>query len=144
MSSTIDANVLLYASDSSSDRHDEAKRFLRSWASGPELVYVFWPTVMAYLRIATHPRIFKEPLPRSVAASNVASLVQLDHVQTGSESERFWELFQSTTSDVVVQGNLVPDAHLVTLMRQFGVAEIWTRDRDFLKFDAIRVRDPFA
>jgi predicted nucleic acid-binding protein len=37
----------------------------------------------------------------------------------------------------------VPDAHLATLMRQYGVRTIYTRDRDFRRFDGIDVRDPF-
>ena len=41
-------------------------------------------------------------------------------------------------------GNLVPDTHLVVLMRQHGVKEIWTGDRDFRKFDGIVARDPFT
>jgi predicted nucleic acid-binding protein len=43
-----------------------------------------------------------------------------------------------------VRGNLVPDAHLVALMRQHGVSTIWSHDRDFLKFPGIKVQDPFA
>jgi len=29
-------------------------------------------------------------------------------------------------------------------MRQHGATTIWSRDRDFLKFRGIKVRDPFA
>jgi uncharacterized protein len=45
---------------------------------------------------------------------------------------------------MVVRGNLVPDAHLVALMRENEVVSIWTHDRDFRKFEGIRVSDPFA
>lgn len=144
MSSTVDANVLLYASDSSSEYHGHAEQFLRRWASGPDLVYLFWPTAMAYLRIATHPRIFENPLSPDVAVANISSLLTLAHVRTGGEDDMFWETFLATTSDVVVRGNLVPDAHLAALMHQHGVSDIWSRDRDFRKFEGIRVRNPFT
>jgi hypothetical protein len=98
---------------------------------------------MSYLRIATHPAIFEHPLDPEIARANVGSLLALPHVRTGSEDERFWETWQQTTGDVVVRGNLVPDAHLASLMLQHGVSEIWTRDRDLRKFEGIRVRDPF-
>jgi predicted nucleic acid-binding protein len=39
---------------------------------------------------------------------------------------------------------LVPDAHLVALMRENGVRRIWTSDRDFRRFDGIEARDPFV
>lgn len=47
------------------------------------------------------------------------------------------------TADEQTRGNAVPDAHLAALMRQHGVATIYTRDRDFLRFDGIRPLDPF-
>ncbi len=143
MSSTVDANILLYASDASSPYSASAEAFLRAWAAGPDLVYLFWPTVMAYLRIATHPVIFENPLDPAEAAGNVRALLDLPHARTGSETERFWEMWTTTTQGFTVRGNLVPDAHLVALMREHGVNTIWSRDRDLLKFDGIRVADPF-
>ena len=47
MSSTLDANLLLYASDEASPFHARAVTFLEQVARGPELLYLFWPTVMA-------------------------------------------------------------------------------------------------
>jgi predicted nucleic acid-binding protein len=43
-----------------------------------------------------------------------------------------------------VRGNLVPDAHVATILFQHGVRTIYTNDRDFLKFESIEARDPFA
>jgi predicted nucleic acid-binding protein len=45
MSYSVDVNVLLYASDKSSDRHDAARRFLQSCASTPELLCLTWPRI---------------------------------------------------------------------------------------------------
>ena len=143
MSATLDANLLLYASDESSPFHTRAIDFLNELASGPELVYVFWPTVMAYLRVATHPAVFARPLSSAAALANVENLLRLPHVQTVGEGERFWEAFGEVASEAAPTGNLVPDAHLVALMRENGVRTIWTNDRDYRRFDGIRVRDPF-
>jgi len=43
----------------------------------------------------------------------------------------------------VPAGNLVSDAHLVALMLENDVPTIWTRDRDFRRFQGIEERDPF-
>jgi predicted nucleic acid-binding protein len=40
-------------------------------------------------------------------------------------------------------GNLVHDAHIAALLREHGVEEIWTADRDFVRFPGLRVHDPF-
>ncbi len=144
MSFAIDAHLLLYASDASSSFHDRATAFLHRCAEGPELVYLTWPAVMAYLRIATHPAIFEHPLSPGEAAANIESLMRGAHVRTITEQEGFWAVYREVTEDIAVRGNLVPDAHLAALLLQNGVVTLWTHDRDFLKFPGIRVRDPFA
>ena len=144
MSAAIDVNPLLYASDSSSPFHAAALAFVERVAAGPELVYVFWPTAMAYLRIATHPSIFAQPLSSREALANLGALLGLPHVRSPGEDTGFWPAFRSIADEIAPRGNLVPDTHLVALMRANGVDGIWTRDRDYLKFDGIRMLDPFA
>jgi uncharacterized protein len=143
LSFTFDVNVLLYASDETSEHHVRARAFLDSVAGSDDLVYLFWPTVMAYLRIATHPAIFEQPLPPAEAAANIERLLGLPHVQTVGEQERFWSSFRRAARGADARGNLVPDAHMVALMIENGVRTIWTHDRDYRRFSEIESRDPF-
>lgn len=143
MSFTLDANVLLYASDEASGYHVQARAFLERVAGGDELVYLFWPTVMAYVRVATHPAVFEHPLPPADAEANIDALLSLAHVQTAGEQDRFWLSYRRVARDADCRGNLVPDAHLVALMIENGVRTIWTHDRDYRRFPGIEVRDPF-
>ena len=144
MSFTFDANVLLYASDEASPYHGKARAFLERVVSGEEIDYLFWPPVMAYLRIATHPAIFEQPLALDRALANVDQLLGLPHVQTVGEQDRFWPTYRGVADEADARGNLVSDAHLVALMVENGVRTIWTRDRDFRRFPEIESRDPFA
>jgi toxin-antitoxin system PIN domain toxin len=144
MSYSVDVNVLLYASDTSSDRHDAAHQFLRSCASTPEVFCLTWPTLMSYLRIATHPRIFAAPLSPAEALGNVTALLSLPHARAVSEREGFLEAYAHVVGDVTVRGNLVPDGHVATILFQHGVRTLYTNDRDFLKFESLEVKNPFA
>jgi toxin-antitoxin system PIN domain toxin len=144
MSYTVDANVLLYASDESSPVHVRARELVGRLADGPEIAYLFWPTVMAYLRIATHPAVFTRPLSITEAVGNIEQLLTRPHVRTTGEGEAFWRSFRVVAEDALPSGNLVPDAHLVALMLENDVRTIWTRDRDFRRFPRVEVRDPFA
>lgn len=144
MSYTLDANVLLYATDEASDLHRPAIELVERIALGPDLVYLFWPTVMAYLRIATHPAIFGRPLSANEAVANVEQLLDRAHVQSPGEREGFWGRYREVVEDVAPTGNLVPDAQIVALMLEHGVRTIWTRDRDYRTFRGIEVIDPFA
>ena len=66
------------------------------------------------------------------------------HIRAVGECDGFWPLYRRVADPMPVRGNLVTNAHIVTLMHQHGVREIWTNDRDFRKFDGIIVRDPFT
>ncbi len=144
MSLTLDANVLLYASDASSTVHERARTFVERVAEGPEIAYVFWPTIMAYLRIATHPAIFAHPLSIGEAIGNVERLLARPHVRTTGETDMFWRVLRQVVDDALPSGNLVPDAHVAALMLENDVRTIWTRDRDYRRFPRIEARDPFA
>jgi toxin-antitoxin system PIN domain toxin len=144
MSATIDANVLLYASDESSSFHAKAAELLERLSRGPDLLYLFWPVLMGYLRIATHPAIFARPLSLGSATANVGQLLALPHARAAGEGVDFWHNYNRATTDMVVRGNLVSDAHLVALMVENGVGTIWSHDRDLRKFEGVQVRDPFA
>ena len=143
MSVTLDANILLYASDASSARQDVAIRLLEQVATGPEIAYLFWPTIMAYLRIATHPAVFDRPLAADDAIANIEALLSRPHVRAPGEQPEFWRRYRSVATDARPAGNLVPDAHLVALMAENEVRTVWTHDRDFRRFQGIEVRDPF-
>ncbi len=142
MSTTVDANVLVYASNETDALHDRAVALVRRLAAGPELVYLFWPVLLGYLRIVTHPGILSTPLSPVIAIRNVEALLDRPHVRAPGEADGFWPLFRATAGERV-RGNDVPDAHIAALMRQHGVRLIYTRDRDFRRFDSIEARDPF-
>ena len=89
MSSAVDVNVMLYASDQSSRYHDTAVELLDRLAGGPELLYVFWPVAIGYLRMSTHPAIFPRPLSPEDALYNVEQLIGLPHARTAGEAEGF-------------------------------------------------------
>lgn len=144
MSYSLDVNVLLYASDRSSHRHEAARQFLESCATQPEMLYLTWPTLMAYLRIATHPSIFATPLTPDEALSNIDALLALPHARVVSQHDGFMEAYRHVTASMSVRGNLVPDAHVAAILFQSGVRTMCSNDRDFRKFESLDVRDPFA
>ena len=146
MSFCIDVNILLCASDAGCPEHAKASAFLESCANGTEVFCLAWLTLMSYLRMATHPAIFSKPLSHEDAASNVDALLALPQLRVIGEGEGdgFWKHYRRLAAELPVRGNLVPDAHLATLMRQHGVKTIYTRDKDFRKFTGLAVRDPLA
>jgi toxin-antitoxin system PIN domain toxin len=144
MSRTVDTNILVHATHAASPFHERARALVEHLVAGPTLAYVFWPAVLGYLRLVTHPNILASPLSSDEAMSNVEALIAPSHIRLVGEGDDFWACFRMVAVDVKPRGNLVPDAHLVALMREHGVSTIWSHDRDLRKFRGITVKDPFS
>jgi uncharacterized protein len=142
LSATLDTNILVYASNERDPAHRVARSLLERLTAGPDLLYLFWPTLLGYVRLVTNPRILTRPLGPVAAVENVSGLVRLPHVRTPGEADGFWDLYRATAGDRL-RGNDVPDGHIATLMRQHGVRVIYSRDRGFRRFEGIQVLDPF-
>ena len=143
MSVSVDANILVYAANIEDPLHQPAKALVQRLSGGPDLLYLFWPTIMAYLRITTNPRALQAPLAADRAVENIDGLLRLPHVVSPSEGKPFWSTYLASGGRAA-RGNMVPDTHLASLMRENGVRILYTRDRGFRRFDFLDVRDPFA
>jgi toxin-antitoxin system PIN domain toxin len=141
MSSTVDVNVLVGAANRDDPHHDACRTLVERLAAGPELWHLFWPVISGYVRITTSPRILQRPDTVRSALESVRLLLASPSVRVHGELDGFYAWFVAAQAEAT-GGNDVPGAHLVALMRQHGVATIYTRDRGFRRFDGVTVRDP--
>lgn len=88
MSFAIDANILVHASDESSVVHPAAVLFLRRCAARTDAFCLAWVTISAYLRIVTHPSVFRRPLSPEEAMANIDGLITLPQVRVLSGRRR--------------------------------------------------------
>ena len=142
MSASIDANILVYADTLDDPDHGQARALIDQLVTGRDLLYLFWPTIFAYLHISTNPRILRHPITPSVAVRNIDGLLSLPHVMAPGERDGFWRTYLDS-GGAAVRGDAVPDTHLASLMRENGVRILYTRDKGFRRFDFLDVRDPF-
>jgi toxin-antitoxin system PIN domain toxin len=145
LSYSIDVNILLYASDQSSSLYSRARDFLKASAAKDEPLYLCYLTVMSYIRMSTHPRIFTRPLTPAEAMENVEALASLPQARLIGEREGFLDLYKEVTKPVAVRANLVPDAHLLSILRQHGVSTLYTTNvGDFRKLGCSDARNPLV
>ena len=137
----VDANLLLYAYDSTAPEHPNARRWLEDVLAKPEPVLLPWQSIYAFLRIATNPRAWRTPLTVEEARAIVDEWLSLPNVITPSPTERHWEILREFLADSQCRGPLVADAVLAALAMEHG-AELCTNDRDFSRFPKLRVVNP--
>lgn len=139
----VDANLLLYAVDSTSPHHRVAARWLESTLAGSRRVAIPWQTIGAFVRISTHPRITTEPLTGPQASEFVADWLALDNVWIPSTTERTATILGDIIRETHATGNLITDAQLAALAIEHGLA-VYSADSDFARFDAVRWENPLA
>jgi len=139
----IDANLLLYAYDASSEHHQAARVWLEKTLSAPVPVRLAWVTVLAFLRIGTNRRVFESPLSVSEAVSAVSAWLGQPTVAILEPTEHHWEVLSRLLPSAQAQGPLVMDAHLAALAIEHG-ATLHTTDRDFARFQGLKAVNPLA
>lgn len=141
----VDTNVLVYAADRNCQEHDACKALVQRWRAQNEPWYTSWNVLYEFVRVVTHPRVFRKPWTASQAWSFVEallaspSLLMLDHTQQHSVVAA-----QTIAEMPVLAGNVIHDAHTAILMREHGLRRIYTRDADFHRFAFLEVIDPMA
>jgi uncharacterized protein len=137
----LDANLLLYATDSSSTHHDAAASWLTETLNGDRRVGMPWQTIGAFLRIATHPRVMTNPLDGPQAWAFVEDWLAVDTVWIPPVSRHTAAVLRRLVHSAGVTGNLVPDAQLAALAIEHGLT-IYSADPDFARFPEVRWVNP--
>jgi uncharacterized protein len=137
----VDANILLYAEDSFSPHHREARVFWDSALSGSESVYLCWTVISAFIRISTNHRVFERPLTLDQALDRVRSWLRLPCVRIAVPTDNHWNVFSSLLEAGQAVGNLVTDAHIAALAREYGLT-LYSTDSDFSRFPGVTWINP--
>jgi len=137
----IDANLLLYAYDSGSEYHRAAADWLAAALSGPELTGLAWVTILAFLRIGTHPRMRAQPFTAAEAVAIVQEWLDQPNVRLLAPTDRHWAILKDLIPKAQVRAALMTDAHLAALAIEHG-AVLCTNDRDFTRFPGLKWSNP--
>lgn len=139
----LDANLLLYAYDSSSSEHAKAQAWIEDVLSGSDAVGLPWQTVKAFLRITTNSRLPGERLSIKEAVQIVDLWLEQPNVRLLAPGDDHWVLLRRTMLEGQASGALISDAELAALTIEFG-GVLHTTDRDFARFPGLRWTNPLA
>lgn len=139
----VDANLLLYARNSADPRCVPAARFLEDVLNGPSRVGLPWVSLTAFLRIATHPRVFARPLTPEQASTQVIEWLAAPAAWIPEPGLGYAAILAGLMTRHRVTGALVSDAALAALALEHGTG-VWSTDGDFARFTGLRWEDPLS
>lgn len=138
-----DANLLLYAYDSSSPKHARARDWLETGLSGAETFAFAWVVLLAFLRLSTNPRVFVEPLGTIEALDLIDGWLAVPSCTIVDPTQRHTAVLRDLLEPLGTAANLTTDAHLAALAIEHG-AELCSCDADFSRFAGLRWTDPLT
>ena len=94
-----------------------------------------------FIRIVTHPKIFRPQSPLEDALAFVQEIRDHPRVTILSPGNRHWAIFLRLCREGDARGNLIPDAYHAALAIEYGCTWI-TTDRGFARFPGLTMRHP--
>ena len=139
----VDTNVLVYAGDPDAELHRACRQRLEEWCASASPWYLSWTICYEFLRVCSHPRVFRKPWPLAAGWSFLAALLARPSAGILSPTERHLTVLGEVIAEVPhLRGNILHDVHTAVLMREHGIKEIYTLDTDFHRFPFLTVLDP--
>jgi hypothetical protein len=139
----VDANLLIWAHHGQFAQHERAYEWWRRSMSGIPVVGIAWTTILAFLRVSTHPRALTTPLGIEQAWQIVDGWLGRRNVRCPHPTERHRAIFGEMLIGGGASANHTSDAHLAALAIEWGLV-LQSADRDFARYPGLRWVDPLA
>lgn len=139
----LDANLLLYAVNSRAEQHDRAAAWLTEQLNGPARIGFPWQSIVAFMRISTHPRAFERPLDAALGWERVSDWLDAPVAWIPEPGPEYRRILGELMRAYDIRANLILDAALAALAIEHGVA-LASTDTDFARFRELRWENPLV
>ncbi len=136
-----DVNILVYAFRREHRQHALFRKWIETQINGPEAYGMSDLVLSGFVRVVTHPRVFRHPDSLEEALAFTAQLREQPHCVRITPGPRHWEIFSGLCQKARAKGNLVPDAFFAAMAIEHGCEWI-TTDQDYARFPGLRWRHP--
>ena len=139
----VDAKLLLYAANRAAPDHARARTWLDDRLNGSVAVGLPWPSLLAFVRLATNPAILKHPITTAEAWHQVEDWLACESAWTPVPAEGHRRIVGGFLKASWMTSRLVPDAHLAALAIEHGLT-LQSTDGDFARFPGLKWENPLA
>lgn len=140
----IDTNILVYAHRRDSKWHTQAFARVRHVAEGNARWAIAWPCIHEFISVATNRKAYLPPSTLEEAIAQVEVWLSSPRLQLLAEHDGYWPELKALALGGKISGGQVHDARIAAICQQHGVSELWTADRDFSRFPALKTRNPLT
>lgn len=140
----VDTNILIYAHRGDSPFHGAAVEAMDALASSGKPWCVVWQCAHEFISIVTNPKIYRPASSIDECLSEIENWRTCPTFRWIAEGSTHWKTLEKLVREGRVTGGLVHDARIAAVCIQNGVETLWSVDRDFSRFPALRVANPLV
>ena len=130
-----DVNIFVNAHRRENSGHQFYNQWLQNLLEGSETYFYCEWILSAFVRIVTHPRIYKTPTPLLVALDFADVIRTQPHAVGVMPGARHWQIFRMLCGEIEAKGNDIPDTYLAALSVEVGA--LWvTADAGFKRYES--------
>jgi hypothetical protein len=139
----VDANLLLYAANRAAPEHAQARPWLDEQLNGQTRVGLPWPSLLAFVRLASNPVVVRDPVTPGEAWRQVEEWLACEPAWIPLPGAGHTMILRNFLQQPAITTRLVSDAHLAALAIEHGLT-LYSTDGDFARFPGLKWRNPLA
>jgi toxin-antitoxin system PIN domain toxin len=140
----VDTNVLVYAHRAESAFHAPAYDCLRALAEGARTWGIPVVCVHEFLAVVTNPKVFKPASGFEQALAQIDAWLASPQGHLLHSGAQHWSILSDLTRRARLQGGQFHDARIAAVCIENGVSALWSADRDFSRFKALKIVNPLV
>lgn len=140
----VDTNVLVYAHRAESAFHAQAHECLTLLAEGSQPWGIPVGCVHEFLSVVTNSKIFNPVSSYEQALTQIDAWLASPQAYLLHSGSQHWRILSDLTRKAKLQGGQFHDARIAAVCLENGVSVLWSADRDFGRFKALKTMNPLV
>ncbi|MEM9478942.1 MAG: TA system VapC family ribonuclease toxin [Verrucomicrobiota bacterium] len=140
----MDTNILVHAHRRDAALHDEARSTIKALAEGDVPWAVCFHSFVEFYGIVSHTKIWTEASTPEQAQAQINAWRESPTLRVLTENSADLETLTELAVKTKIRGAKIHDTRIANCCLVNGVRELWTVDRDFSRFSALKTRNPLG
>jgi toxin-antitoxin system PIN domain toxin len=139
----VDANLLVYAYVQDLPQHKASREWLDRQLKEVPKVGLPWASLLAFVRLVSNPKIFKNPVPLSAAWQQVEAWLLAPSAWIPGPTSRHATVLGELLSTEGLEANDIPDVHLAALAIEHDL-RLYSNDGGYSRFAGLQWQTPLS
>ncbi len=138
----LDTNVLVHAHRAEADAHDKASQCLTALCSGHQPWGIPSACISEFMAVVTNRRIYESASTVEQAIAQINAWLAAPNARLLYCGEQHWRILSDLAMQGKLQGGQFHDARVAAICIENSASVIYTADRDFGRFKALKTFNP--